>query len=709
MDSIEIKAKLEYIVFVNTQTHYLVGSFSEIDTYHTFTGAGRLADPEEDQSYLLTGQYVVHPRYGNQFQILSASLILPTHKKGIIRFLSSERFPSIGKKTATQIYEELGEQCLEIIHTDPEVLKDLPFLNAKKVETIVNGLAEFHGFNDNYLKLVELGLDDGKIRLLEDRYENIFDVLEIDCFRPYYEIYGFGYKTAVKLADALGIDKKDSRRQDAYIFELCRQMAMANGNTYIYRTSLAQTIPSLTPEILDASLKRLLKQDSLFVEGDKIYPFSLYDEEIDIASRLTDHIFEVDMPDEEQFQTYLKTVEFSYGIEYAPKQVEAIRQFFSNSVSIINGGPGTGKTTTVKAILEMCRHFFPDAVIQLCAPTGRASKRLAQLSDCDSKTIHSLLKWNKENNVFGVNEEEPLSIDFLIVDEFSMVDTHLFASLLKGLYSSTRILLIGDEDQLESVGPGKVFEDILDSGLIPVVHLNEIFRQASGSGIVTLAKSIREETECEYKDGVTFIECDSSDILGVIREHSFEVNLETSQVLAPMYKGIAGIDAINAMMQELRNPPSPNKAQLKVGTTIFRVDDKVMLLKNLPEEDVYNGDIGKILDIENLKGGQYVVSVDFGNGIVDFTSDILYYLKHAYCVSVHKSQGNEYDTVFCVIDRYAVNMLEKRLLYTGVSRAKKQLYLIGQKHVFETSIKLKQKRIRQTSLKERLLEYDQYQ
>ncbi|MBP3870217.1 MAG: ATP-dependent RecD-like DNA helicase [Faecalicoccus sp.] len=709
MESIEIKAKLEYIIFENDKNHYMVGSFSEIDTYHTFTAAGRMIDPEEDQSYLLTGNYVTHPRYGNQFQIRAASLILPTHKKGIIRFLSSDAFPAIGKKTAEQIYDQFGEECLEIIKNDPEVLNDLSFLNRKKIETIVDGIAKFNGFNENYLKLVELGLDDNIIHLLEDHYDDVMDVLQADCFKPYYEIYGFGYKTAVKLANSLGIDKKDSSRQDAFIFEQCRKLSMLNGDTYIYKTSLMDSIPRLTPDILDASLKRLSKQESLTISGDRIYPFSLYDEEIDIAHRLFEHVFNVEIPDEEEFESCLKTIEFSYGITYAPKQVEAIRQFFTHSISIINGGPGTGKTTTVKAILEMCRHFFPDAVIQLCAPTGRASKRLAQLSECDSKTIHSLLKWNMDDNVFGVDENDPLPIDFLIVDEFSMVDTHLFSSLLKGLYPDTRILLIGDEDQLESVGPGKVFEDILASELFPVVHLNDIFRQEAGSGIVSLAQSIRKDQQCEYHDGVTFIECDTSDVLNILREKAFDIDLETSQILAPIYNRSAGIDAINTMMQELRNPYSSHKAQIKIGTTIFRVDDKVMLLKNMPEDDVYNGDIGTILDIEILKGNQYVVSVDFGSGIVDFSNDLLYYLKHAYCISVHKSQGSEYDTVFCVVDKNSSFMLEKRLLYTGVSRAKKELYIIGQKKLFETSVKLKQKRIRQTSLKERLLELDQYQ
>lgn len=704
MDS--VLAKLEYIIFENKETHYVVASFSQTNTYHLFTGAGRIVDPMEDQEYELSGEYIRHPKYGTQFKIESYKKILPTHEDAIIHFLSSDAFPTIGKQIARQIYELLGETCLEQIKEDYSILYQIPKLNQKRIDIIKKGIEEFEGFNDTYIQLMKFGLDDRKIRLLEDTYKDkVLDTLKENCFLPYYEIYGFGYKSALKLADGFQVDKNDNRRLDAYIYETARQLAMISGNTYITLVSLMERCKGATNEDIQASLERLSVQKSIHVEEGKVYPFSLYDDEISIASHLFEHIFEVESVDEMELEQKIKEVEFSYAIEYDEEQKKAIRLFFEKSFFILNGGPGTGKTTTVKGILNICRSFFPDATIQLCAPTGRASKRLAQLSSCDSRTIHSLLQWNKDDNTFAKNEEDPLEIDFLIVDEFSMVDTHLFAQLLKALPRYCRILLIGDEDQLESVGPGKVFEDLIASHICPIIHLEKIFRQSEGSGIITLASQIRKEERCFYEDGVTFIERDAKDIMECLDEIVRNKDMDNLQILAPMYKGVAGIDAINVYMQALYNPQSNSKSQFRVGTTVFREGDKVMLLKNLPDDDVYNGDIGSIVSIDTVDRVNHVISVDFGNTIVDFSSDFLYYLNHAYCISVHKAQGSEYESVICIVEPNARYMLEKRLLYTAVSRAKKELILIGNQPLFEKQVKLKQKRIRQTTLVQRIKSY----
>ena len=705
MDKQTIKASLDFIIFENEETHYVVGSFSETETYHTFTGAGRLQDPIEDQEYELIGRYVTHPKYGTQFQIVSAQKILPKKERSILHFLTSDAFPGIGKKTAQLIYDTLGEECLSMISEDARQLDLIPGLNDKKKEIIIQGLQSFDGFNETYVRLMEFGLDQRKIELLENTYDNVLEVIEKDCFRPYYEIYGFGYRSALKLADGLEIDRKDSRRMDAYVYELCRTLSMSSGNTYIFKTSLLERLPNCSIELLDEILERLSFHKSLHVEENKVYPFSLYDEEIEIAKILSHHQFKVDILSKKELDKKIEEVEFANNLQYDSVQKKAIENFFNHSVCIINGGPGTGKTTTVKGILALYNSFYPDSKVQLCAPTGRASKRLSQLAYADSKTIHSLLKWNKDDNTFGKDENDPLELDVLIIDEFSMVDTHLFCSLLKALPDHARILMIGDEDQLESVGPGKVFEDIIESQVFPVIHLEKIFRQKNGSGIVTLAKEIREEKLCSYDDGVQFIEQNSSMIVPTIQQLTKDLDINDFQILSPMYKGSAGIDAINMAMQEQFNPSSLDKKELKVGTTIFRENDKVMLLKNLPDEDVYNGDIGYIVEIENTSKSNQRISVDFGHRIVDFTFDFLYYLKHAYCISVHKAQGSEYDVVCCIVDQNSMHMLEKRLLYTAISRAKKQLFILGQKYVFEKQVRLKNRRIRQTTLRKRIQDY----
>lgn len=695
----DIEARLEYIIFENKANHYVVASFAELKNYHTFTAAGRIEEPIEDQEYILEGDYVKHPKYGDQFRIDVAKKKLPSHEEAIVHFLSGDDFPTIGKQTAKAIYDTLGEDCLEQIHKDPSLLKQVPKLTSAKIEIIQKGIQDYTGFNETYATLLKYGLSPRQIQMLLDHYDNVMDVLQEDCFRPYYEVYGFGYKSACKIAQALQIDSNDSRRLDAYVYELVRQLSMATGNTYITFMNVFQNVNGVGDEQIQESIDRLVKMQYVYVEDARIYPFTLHEDEVTIAKEVQHHLYDVEKIN---VQDKIQSVEFALAITYDQEQKDAIQSFFDSSFMILTGGPGTGKTTTVKGILEITKQVYPEARIQLCAPTGRASKRLAQLSNCDSKTIHSLLQWNLEDNTFGKNEEEPLDVDFIIVDEFSMVDTHLFAQLLKALPDSCRILLIGDEDQLESVGPGKVLEDLIHSNLIQTIHLKKIFRQSSGSGIVSLAKEIREEKPCIYEDGVLFLERSTHQILDTLIDYVKDIDMDSMQILAPMYKGAAGIDTINQQMQALFNPKSPQKNQIKVGTTIFRENDKVMLLKNLPDEDVYNGDIGTIVEIDSK---QNVISVDFQTTIVDFSTDFLYYLKHAWCISVHKSQGNEYQTVFCIVDTNAKHMLDKRLLYTAISRAKKKLYIIGNKPLFEAQVQLKQKRIRQTTLQDILKKY----
>ena len=703
METIKIKALLEHIIYQNEQTHYVVGSFSETETYHYFVAAGSLSDPIEDQEYELVGQYTNHPKYGLQFQIQYANKLLPRFKDSIIRFLSSSDFPTIGLKTAQAIYDTLGEDCLDIIKTSPEKLDDVPGLNQKKKQILMEGIHTFDQHSDFYYQCMEYGLDQNKILLLEQNYEDPQTILQKDCFRPYYEIYGFGYRSALKLANGLQLQPADPRRFDAFIYETLRQLTMASGNTYIHFITLANQCSSFSTQALEESLNRLQNISDFDRVEDRIYVFGLYREEKEISRLLKAHQFPVETILEEDLSRELEQIEFRFGITYDTQQIKAIKTFFRSSISLLNGGPGTGKTTTVKAILELIRTFYANANIQLCAPTGRASKRLSDLSYGDSKTIHSLLKWNKEDNTFAKNEEDLLDIDFLIVDEFSMVDTHLFCSLLKALPFKTRILLIGDEDQLESVGPGKVFQDLIESAVFPIVHLEKIFRQKNGSGIVTLARDIRKEEFCHYQEGVTFLEKETADILPTIQKITEDLDHDRFQVLSCMYKGAVGIDAVNEVLQAQFNPYDSSKNETKVATSIFRENDKVMLLKNLPEEDVYNGDIGYIIQVKSTKN-EKCISVDFGNRIVDFKTDFLYYLKHAYCISVHKSQGSEYDTVLVIVDRTNIHMLNKRLIYTAISRAKKQLYIIGQKSVFERQIRLKERRIRQTTLQVQILD-----
>jgi exodeoxyribonuclease V alpha subunit len=618
-----------------------------------------------------------------------------------VRFLCSDAFPGIGKKTAENVWKTLGEDCLTLIQEHPEKLMEVKGLNPDKRRIIQEGIVSFSGFSQSYMQLTEWGLSQRQIVMLQETYSDPVKVIEADPFRPMYEIKGFGYKSALKLADAVRMEPEDFRRRDARLFDAAGMLSMRTGFTYVTMAQLYDVCP-MEPALFEDSLDRLEASSCLQREDDRIYPFDLLEEEEDIARDLAMHDFEVDKVDPELIEEKINVAEFALNITYDDRQKEALRTFFDKSLFILNGGPGTGKTTTVKGILQMAKSIYPDAKIQLCAPTGRAAKRLAQLSDNDARTIHSLLKWNIQDNTFQKNEEDPLDCDFLIADEFSMVDTHLFASLLKALPEHCRILLIGDEDQLESVGPGKVFADIIASHQIPVVHLQRIFRQAHGSGIVALAQEIREKTPFSYEDGVTFTESGPLQTLpAILSALDAFPEPESVQILAPMYKGPAGIDAINEALQEKFNPASKYKPQIKTANAVYRLNDKVMLLKNMPEEDIYNGDIGTIVEIEPKSQS---ITVDFGHTESTFTKDIPLSLTHAWCVSVHKAQGSEYDDVFVIAQSQNPGMLEKRLIYTAVSRAKKHLHIFGSQSLFETKARESLRRIRQTTLKKRIIQ-----
>ena len=289
----DIEAKLEYIIFENKANHYVVAVFSELKTYHNFTAAGRIEDPVEDQEYILEGEYIKHPKYGEQFRVDIAKKKLPDNSDSIIHFLCGENFPTIGKKTAESIYETLGENCLEKIHKDPTILNQVPNLSEKKISIIKKGIQEFTGFNEAYAKLLKYGLSSRQIQMLLDTYDDVLKVIEEDCFKPYYEVYGFGYKTACKMASAIGLSSEDPRRLDAYIYELARQLSMATGNTYITFATIFSNVQGVSEELIQESIDRLVAMQYLYVENTRIYPFTLHEDEVTIAKELQNHLFNV--------------------------------------------------------------------------------------------------------------------------------------------------------------------------------------------------------------------------------------------------------------------------------------------------------------------------------------------------------------------------------------------------------------------------------
>lgn len=687
-----LTGKITRILFQASDSLYCVVAMEKEDGGE-FRAAGPIAQCELNSSWQLEGDWMTHPRYGKQFRIELARPVQPKGESAVVAYLHN-KIDGIGKKTAQKIYDALGDEAIEKICENPEVLILECHLSQRQADKIAPQLQKLEGTSKSMMTLLEAGLGGHEIDLLLGAYSNPLAVLKDDAFRPFYEIKGFGYNAALKAADAFDMAPNDIRRLSAAMYDRLCSMTMSSGSTAIPIEHWMDEYRALSKPELEMAIDGLKKQKVLGEENGFVYAYGLLKEEKAIAATLKEHLHRIEPVSSYRLHTLIENAQKEENITYDARQIEGIETFFNHSMMILNGGPGTGKSTTVKGILYVLSRLFPSAEVCLCAPTGRAAKRMAQLSDSPARTIHSLLEWDMTEDSFGKCHLDPLRCDFLIVDEFSMVDTHLFASLLDALEDDCRILLIGDEDQLPSVGPGQVFADLIASKKIPIVHLQTLFRQASGSGIARLASQIRQEQPCQYEDGVTFYPADSDEVYRQLNRLLDEYGSDL-QVMAPKYKGSTGIDALNAFMQEKLNPFAPGKGQLCYGELVFRQGDRVMLKKNMPEMEVFNGDLGVISEVDEKKKS---LTVEFDDAFVEFDTEIPTLLTHSWCISIHKSQGSEYPAAALVCLREAAFMMYRKLLYTGISRAKKQLYLLGDRSLFETQVRRQPRFERNTTL-----------
>jgi len=442
-----------------------------------------------------------------------------------------------------------------------------------------------------------------------------------------------------------------------------------------------------------STLEACLIERKLIQEDNRVFHPSQYTSERFISHTLNQFPYEpLDPILSEDLEDHLARLQDELGITYDEDQRKAIRAFFDSPFTIMTGGPGTGKTTVVGAMIKLWKRLYPSSSLVCGAPTGRAAKRLFEINQVQSYTIHSMLKWDLESNTFGMNETNPLAHDCLIIDEFSMVDTWLFANLLKACGQVKKILIVGDADQLPSVSPGNLLADLIDSARFPVIALNRIYRQQEGSDVITLAHQIRQEILDfgSLKKDVKWFQCAPVDVRHVVLEMidaalNSGYSIQDIQVLAPMYSGLAGIDALNHAIQKRVNPDDGIKRELKVGYVTYREQDKILQLKNQPNDDVFNGDIGVCIEIIPARldeNKQNRIIVDFDGRICEYTAETFQNITLAYCVSVHKAQGSEYPIVILPSVREHRYMLQKRLLYTAVTRAAKALVLIGDKNLF---------------------------
>ena len=697
------------------------------------TVTGSFGDLSDDQTYRFEGKIVEHPRYGQQFQATSYHVNRPTSKDGLVDFLSGKQFTGIGKKTAEKIVDKLGTDAINKIIADPHVLDKLKLRKAVK-DSLVDNLRANQGMDEIIIGLNDLGFGANLSSAIFDKYgEETLHIINENPYQLAAEIDGISFNRADQVAQKLGIATDDSRRIDAAIIQTLDDLTMETGDTFTTtKPLLQQTIQLLaqgsggrvSTDLIANQIIELEKNQAISYADEKIYPTALYNAEWQIA----DHLHRLLTVDQEKLPatTIEKTVTEvadQSGITYDQVQKEAIKTALNSKVMLLTGGPGTGKTTIIKGIVasyakihdlsldvnEYKEKSFP---VLLAAPTGRAAKRMSEATDLPASTIHRLLGLNGREMPTDMNARD-LEGSLLIIDEMSMVDTLLFKTLIQAVPTSMHVVLVGDKDQLPSVGPGQVFHDLLDFAELPKVELTNIHRQAADSTIIPLAHAIKEgklpsDLTNKMPDR-SFISCHANQVPSVVQQiidlsKKRDYSANDIQILAPMYRGQAGIDRLNELAQQAYNPPANGKQEVDFRGLTFRVGDKVLQLVNVPEKNIFNGDIGKITAIES---GRTVgkknesITVDFDGNEVSYSRMEWNQLRLAYCISIHKAQGSQFKMVLLPIVQQFSRMLQRNLLYTAITRAAEKLVLIGEPYAVVTSVKNEAVN-RKTSLVDRL-------
>ena len=690
-----IKGNFKKTIF-STNEGYTVGLFrvksSDIEELidKTITFTGYFHELNEVDTYEFTGKLVEHKKYGKQFNVEKYTKVLPDSIDSTIDFLTSGLFKGIGKKKAKLLVDKYKDKTLDIILNSPEDLILIPTITKKNIDVLHNTLQEYSASYEIVIYLNELGFNINDSTIIYNFYkENTKKIIEEDIYRLIIDIKNMTYKKIDYIALSMGVEKNSLIRLRGSILYIMEEISNRLGHTYYLADEIYSHLTNLlkidiSEEEFHNSLESLI-DDLLIIEKNNLYYlYELYSSEDLIARRLK--LLSHTTNKRKNIDTIIETVESNLNIKYNNEQINAIKKSINNSVLIITGGPGSGKTTIIKGIIETYKEInklsYANLIdeVALLAPTGRAAKRMSEVSSYPASTIHSFLKWQKESNKFLVNEYHKSKAKLLIIDETSMIDVSLMASLLKGVSVHTKIILIGDDHQLPSVGPGDMLHNLIDSEVIDVIELKNIYRQSSKSKIIDLAYNIRnmniDESIFNNSPDLSFINCSEKDIINHIKELAItykDLSYKDFQILIPMYKGINGIDNINNKIQELYNPKTNNN-EIVIVETIFRENDKVICLTNQIDEDIYNGDIGIIEEVNNIKKE---LLIDFDGIKCRITKSNFKDIKLAYAISIHKAQGSEFNTVVIPICRAYSKMLYQKLIYTAVTRAKQNLFLIG--------------------------------
>ncbi len=722
-----IKGQFKKAIFKG-ESGYVIGLFKVHETddedladyiNRVITFTGYFHDLNEIDNYIFYGKKVIHPKYGEQFQTEKYERVKPEEKDTILEFLSSNIFKGIGKRKAKKIVDVLGRDTLNVILNNPSNLILIPTITEKNAKMLHDKLQEYESSYETIIKLSDLGFSTSEATKIYNHYKEDTDtIIEENIYELVNEIKSITFKRVDYIYLNSGHKNDDQKRIKATILYVIKSLMDMIGHSYFTREEIIYYMPKvlgfdISESLFNEYLNDLVTDLKIVKQNERIYLFESYEAEEFICNRLkklsmADDIKDIDIDDK------LKKLEEYMAIDYNKDQEKAIKNAYLKKLLIITGGPGTGKTTILRGIIELYKEILKvdsrklQNKLTLLAPTGRAAKRMSEKTNFPASTIHRFLKWNKETDRFSVDEYNKSDTEIIILDEASMVDMFLFYNLLKGIHSNTKIIIVGDYEQLPSVGPGQLLEDFIESGVIDTVHLNKLYRQDEDSSILSLAYNIRDKkldkSIFNINEDLTFIKCKDSEVINKVlltSETFLDVSYKDFQVLSPMYKTINGIDNLNVHMQELFNPKTRSKKEIIIGDVTYREKDKVIQLTNMPDENVYNGDIGIITRIDNSK--KKTIYIDFDGNLVKYTASNFNNFKHAYAISVHKAQGSETDIVIIPLVKSFHKMLYRKLIYTAVTRAKKKLFLIGDIKQLEFAINNEANLHRRTTIKEFLI------
>lgn len=684
-----------------------------------FTFTGLFAELNIDEDYIFYGSVIDNPKYGIQYKVDKYEKIMPEDKDGLVIFLSSDIFPGVGEKTAEKIVDVLGEDCLNKITNDYECLLHVPKMTTKKAMEIQSNLIKYNESYETVVYLTNFGFNmKDALKIYNHYLEDTIRVIENNPYELIDTIDGMNFSKIDALRNKTNVEVNDERRILALIIHVIKNACFMTGDTYLELNTINNAVRNvyeeeMSEEKLNYYLVELNSLGKIIIEDNKFILTDYYKNEHYVASSVYELSNKTDVTIK-NIDVKIEQLEHFFDITYNDEQKRAIKQSIVKNFSIITGGPGTGKTTIIKGITQlykMISGYSFDKLQErmvLLAPTGRAAKRMSEACLFPASTIHRYLKWNKETGEFGYNERNKVKAEFVIVDETSMIDIDLMANFFKAMPRNIKLVFIGDYNQLESVGPGKVLKDMIESEMINTIFLKEIYRQDQNSYITELAYEVNKgeltESFLEKKDDYNFIKCESADVLKACADVCrMAVNkgydLKNVQVLAPMYKGINGIDNLNKILQKIFNPRSDDKNETYDADTVYRVGDKILQLENMPDDNVFNGDIGFI---EKINGTE--ITVDFDGNKVKYKPKDYKAIKHGYAISVHKAQGSEFEIVVMPIVKEYRIMLYRKLVYTGITRAKRSLILIGDQTCFSRAVYNQGNKERNTSLKKILTE-----